>query len=532
MRRSISIALCTSVVLGALSVPAGTAFAAAGEAALGAVEGHRGGLGRLFVDDLRTDSDVSAIRAVVHRAGEDVAVETVHDFALVEGDRKAGDWRTEREVKLEITGLFSVDLVVTEADGDETTFKDAGTYDYTAKRAIEGFDVDNPNPTLDHRGFTASGRVVEWQPVTHERTPVAGAAVTVKYGDTYGVFGDTNAKGEFRYAFTASGSGAKLAVRASSQGAKPSEVRTVAPVPTSGRITLTPATPVLTGKVGDRVTVRGTAEYRGADGTWKPLRDARVHMTGTSTPVRAYTAADGSFAFKQTIPGGSVTSDQVHLYYGEWLTNMPTGDVTYRRVGVASIHDFSVSLDAYAQLTVNGRVAVRDAALPHRNVDLQWSRTGRDGWMKVTTLRLDGSSGFKTTVPAPPTGYYRAVYKNTAFVTGAVGPVLYAGRAETRIKDFNASPEPVRKGGTITVTGTLLHRTPSWKAYAGKPVLILFRPKGDEQWYLMTEVKSAANGTFRRNFREVGDGSWVAVHAYPNSRHLVSASAEDYVDVK
>ncbi|WP_351228003.1 hypothetical protein [Streptomyces sp. NPDC002133] len=194
MKRSMSFALSTSVVLGILAVP-GTASAVAGPTVLRA-GGHGQKFDHLFVDELKADSEVTGVTAVVHRPGDTEAVETVHDFEIATGDRKSGDWITASDVKLETAGVYAVDLVVKEADGDETTLRNAGRYDYTTQRYFAEFGVDRPNPTLDDKKVTAGGRLLEWQPVTHERGPVSDASVIVHNG-SYDEVVRTDADGRF-----------------------------------------------------------------------------------------------------------------------------------------------------------------------------------------------------------------------------------------------------------------------------------------------------------------------------------------------
>lgn len=72
----------------------------------------------------------------------------------------------------------------------------------------------------------------------------------------------------------------------------------------------------------------------------------------------------------------------------------------------------------------------------------------------------------------------------------------------------------------------------TWKAYGGKKVQILFRPKGKSTWYLMATVTTRTNGSFSKGFTAKEDGTWVPVHLYPDSKHFVGDGREDYVDVR
>ncbi|MFE7775465.1 hypothetical protein ACFU5O_16495 [Streptomyces sp. NPDC057445] len=528
MKRSISLALSTSVALGVLAVP-GTAFAAEGPTAL-EVGGHDRQLGHLFVDDLAADSEITDVTAVVHRPGEDAALETVHDFQLASGDRKKGDWLTKGEVRLGAAGTYAVDLVVKEADGDETTLKNAGTYDYRAKKYFEEFGVDRPRPTVDDMKVTASGRLVEWQPVTHERKPVADSSIRLHSStDITDVdFVKTDADGRFSEWFIAEDRpvpvyGVAYDVR--------SETVTVAPKGLPARVTLDKSD--FSGVYNAPVTVTGKVEYQ-LDGVWKPAEYADADITDASGLYagRGFTRADGTFSAETKIP---FVGEQLRLTVsnGEWFSNKPSTPLTFRTTGVSSISGFTVELGSDSRLTASGSLEVEGAPRPLNTVDIQTSKNGKDGWRKLRSLKLQDTWGhFREDVPAPPTGYYRAVYHGSPNVRGVVSPVLYAGRAETRIKDFKVSPT-VKKGRSVVVSGTLLHRTPSWQAYGNKKVLVFFSPKGKpKESYLMGEVKSAANGTFKGSFKERGDGTVFALHIDVDDKHLMNAKVTGNVDVK
>ncbi|MEE1751366.1 hypothetical protein [Streptomyces sp. SP18CS02] len=529
MRHSISLALSTSVVLGALAVP-GTAFAADGQATIGSVAHHQQKLGHLFIDDLRTDSDVTAIRAVIHRTGEDVAIDTVHDFQVAEGDRKTGDWITTSDVGLEITGKFAVDLVITETDGDETTLKDAGTYDYTAQPLFESFGPDNANPTADDPVVEVSGRLVEWQPITHERKPLVDRKVLFVSSEEDFVPGyiDTDHEGRFTH-WVGADSYKPIEVFAR-YGAAHSGTKTITARKLPARITLDKTQHG--GAFGAPVTISGKVDFDDA-GVWKTADLVRLQITderGENLRL-GLTDRDGRFSIDTTVPavGSSLRVEATHQ---GWFSNKPVVPVAFDSIATSAVTGYNASLNGNSELLVYGSVDVEGAPLPVHTVEIQESRTGTDGWSRLKTIPIDKDGWFYETIPAKPTGYYRAAYAGSATVASSMSPVLYAGRAETRIKDYKAAPATVAKGGWVTISGTLLHRTPSWQAYADKPVLIYFRPHGTTQSQLVTEVKSAANGTFTKNVKERGDGTFFALHQFPNDKHLASPSVEASVDVR
>ncbi|MEV5971820.1 hypothetical protein [Streptomyces sp. NPDC051921] len=525
-KRSLSIALSTAVVLGALAVP-GTAIAAEGPT-VRTVSDHDKQFGRLFVDDLTTDSDVTGMTAVVHAPGDDTTLATVHDFTLAAGDTRSGDWITADEVRLTTAGTYAVDLLLKEADGDETTLKNAGTYAYTAKRYFDGFGVDRPHPTIDDMKVTAGGRLMEWQPVTHTRTPVSGGYVTVDNG-WYRESLRTDADGRFSHWYIADRRPAT--VRASSGGV-PTEAVQVAPRGLPARVTLDKSD--FSGVYGTETTVTGTVEYL-VDGTWKPAQYADVDIVDASG---AYHGGDGGtdengrFDATTRIPFAG-TGLVLNVSYGDWFSNRPTAPLTFRTTAVSDIRQFTAQLGFDSQLTVSGLLDVQGAPRPHNALDIQVSPNGRDGWKKLRTVTLtSGDTYFRGTFPAPASGYYRAVYSGSATVKGTVGPVVAASRTRTLITSFKV-PATVRKGSTIGVSGRLLHAVPNYRPYAGRPVMIFFVPKArPKESYLLGQVKTAADGSFKANYKERGDGWIVAHHIHHDPTHLWTQSPKVFVDVK
>ncbi|MGW7364292.1 hypothetical protein ACWGI8_12895 [Streptomyces sp. NPDC054841] len=527
MKRSFSLALSTSVVLGVLAVPH-AASAAAGPTTVG-VSGLAQKPGHLFVDDLKADSEVTGISAVIHRPGENVAVETVHDFTLASGDRKTGDWITTGEVRLELAGTYAVNLIVREADGDETFLENAGTYDYTAKRYFEEFGVDRPQPTFDDLKVTASGRLVDWQPVTHERKPVAGASIRLhSSSDPTDVdWLTTDADGRFTDWFIAEDG--PLPVFAYNGNVRTQTV-TVTPKGLPARVTLDKAD--FRGKYNAPVTVTGKVEYE-LGGAWRTAKWADVEIVDAKGLFNgsAVTDADGRFSAETKIPFAG-DKRQLIVSNGDWFSNKPTVPLTFRTTAITSISQFQVALGSDSRLTASGSVNVEGAPRPHTKVDIQVSKDGRTSWAKLGTLTGTSSGFFLGSVAAPATGYYRAVWFGSTDVPTAVSPVLHASGVPTRITGYKVSPT-VRKGGLIAVSGTLQHLAPTWKGYGAREVRVYFSPKGKpKESYLLGTVRTAANGSFTKSFKERGDGTVFALHQNVDAKHLVNPRVSGNVDVR
>lgn len=93
---------------------------------------------------------------------------------------------------------------------------------------------------------------------------------------------------------------------------------------------------------------------------------------------------------------------------------------------------------------------------------------------------------------------------------------------------FNASPEPVKKGRTMTAAGTLKRGT---RSMANTVVKLQFHKPG-KSYYTVTTTRTNASGRFSRGVSTVrGTGTWRAVYG-GNSTTKSSVSSGDYVVVK
>ncbi|MFE2291340.1 DUF5707 domain-containing protein [Streptomyces sp. NPDC059452] len=98
----------------------------------------------------------------------------------------------------------------------------------------------------------------------------------------------------------------------------------------------------------------------------------------------------------------------------------------------------------------------------------------------------------------------------------------------------NASPEPVKKGKTITVTGKLTRanwETVKYQGYGKQSVKLQFKKKGAKTYKNIKTIKSSANGSLKTTVKATVDGHWRYSFAGTASTPAV-VSAADYLDVK
>lgn len=98
----------------------------------------------------------------------------------------------------------------------------------------------------------------------------------------------------------------------------------------------------------------------------------------------------------------------------------------------------------------------------------------------------------------------------------------------------NASPETVKKGKTITVTGKLTRAnwdTATYKGYSKQSVKLQFKKKGAKSYSTVKTVKTSSTGTLKATVKASSDGTWRYSFVGTPSTSAVSATG-DYLDVK
>jgi hypothetical protein len=98
----------------------------------------------------------------------------------------------------------------------------------------------------------------------------------------------------------------------------------------------------------------------------------------------------------------------------------------------------------------------------------------------------------------------------------------------------NASPEPVKKGKTITVTGKLSRAnwdTDKYAGYSTQPVKLQFRKKNSSTYTTVKTIKTNSTGNLKTTVKASADGYFRYSFAGTTTTPAVSA-AGDFVDVK
>ncbi|MFB7481742.1 HtaA domain-containing protein [Streptomyces anulatus] len=165
-------------------------------------------------------------------------------------------------------------------------------------------------------------------------------------------------------------------------------------------------------------------------------------------------------------------------------------------------------------------------------VVIEFRSKGGKTWSRATTVTTDNKGVASASVTAVKDGTWRARYAGTADRAAAVSSSDNVDvKLRTAVSGFNASPEPVRKGRTITVKGTLRSLDGTWKNASGQSVIILFKADGSSKWSKLATVRTNGKGVFSKGFTAKKDGTWKAQFKATSSR-LGTIGSGDRVDVR
>jgi hypothetical protein len=131
--------------------------------------------------------------------------------------------------------------------------------------------------------------------------------------------------------------------------------------------------------------------------------------------------------------------------------------------------------------------------------------------------------------PAGTSGYDRLSFAGPAAPRPAASPAVPLRRDRTRITSFRVVPRQVRSGAAITISGRLWRHATTWRPYAWRHVVILFRYQGNWYYFLARPVTNAL-GYFGGRFTARVTARWIARYN-GNATHFGSASRSVAVTV-
>lgn len=122
---------------------------------------------------------------------------------------------------------------------------------------------------------------------------------------------------------------------------------------------------------------------------------------------------------------------------------------------------------------------------------------------------------------------------NTSYRDG----IPFYVRRNVAMASFNASPEPVRKGSPIKVTGSVsrltvgTYGTAKYVPYSAHAVDIYFRPLTSSTYTKVSSALTSSTGSFARSITATVDGCWKA-YSVQTSYNVGRWSTADCVDVQ
>jgi single-stranded DNA-binding protein len=256
----------------------------------------------------------------------------------------------------------------------------------------------------------------------------------------------------------------------------------------------------------------------------------RLALLATSVALVA-TAAGATSAQAEDGGSGDITIDKVVVNGGKPVV-VGTTNVVTAKVSVTATDNSGIAETTYIH-----------AQGPTPNFDQIWYDDG-DITCVAASATTSTCSGTLTFDPQAATGFVN----NAAAATWDLGTLVSANDANYIHRDaattfkvqraskltVNASPEPVKKGKTVTVTGKLTRanwETNKYAGYATQSVKLQFRKKGSSTYTTLKTIKTNSTGNLSTTVKASVDGYYRYSFAGTATTPAVSATG-DYVDVK
>jgi hypothetical protein len=187
-------------------------------------------------------------------------------------------------------------------------------------------------------------------------------------------------------------------------------------------------------------------------------------------------------------------------------------------------------------LTHYSPTAKKDTAYAAKQVDVYFDPTGSAPRTKVATVTTSSTGTYSKAFTAATSGVWSTQFAGTSNYAavrsdGDYVPVVTRTTALTA----NATPEPVKKGGTVTVVGRLTHATTAsgkltYTSYKDKTLTISFNPTGPVGAKVVGTVTTNSQGEYSKTFTQSVDGTWWV--SFAGTSNYASALKGDHVDVQ
>lgn len=489
-----------------------------------------------------SDSAITEVSAdLTELRGANPATVAVTGFTLVSGTPQDGVWRSPRMSQLPSYGSYDVTVSAQDSDGDSTSSAHATTVDVEPKPVFADRSISPAVLDVEHTHVQLSGRVSLFDPITGDTSPLAGKELSATAEN--GSSAVTAADGSYAIDVKPKLNGlnaTSVPVSLSFWIANPDgtntyvlvDSKTLPVVVSPSRIRLDHSSVRI--KFGAKASSSGVVEYL-YDGTWRPAKGVALDM---GYYAKATSGAGGRFTLTDPyIPYDDSTftvETSLDSYLADPYLKSSHAQFKVDVINRTNICFCSSWIDEYSDLHIQGSMSSSNGKVPpNRKLYLQQSADGRTGWKSLGwfNTKSDGTFNLAGYV-AVPKGYWRLYSAGSSDYQSGYSNSVHFNRTATRITGFNAGPEPVRKGHTVTTTGTLQRLSGTkWVAFGKQRVYILFQAKGKKSWTQMGSVKADSHGRFTARFTAKQDGTWVGVYLASGS-YVDAESYHDYVDVR
>ncbi|MFE9562408.1 hypothetical protein ACFYM0_15030 [Streptomyces sp. NPDC006487] len=545
MNKRISAVLCTAIATAAVLAAPTTAQAADPHPTFFVISADSG-----ILLKFPTPEQPKGLKVHLRPKGTSTPAATLTSFSETERCESMCDsdmpemtkYLTTGPLRLADLGQYAVDVEYVGTEGEPVLHKDRSALSYVPRPVFEKVNYSN-GVSLAKRDAVVSGDIKIYDPRDSSLKPFAGGTVTRRIG-TVATPVTADAQGHFESKVVITGSEpvhedhidygwyhVHVDLATELNGAKEATHTEVNVNSVRARITLD--SPTQTGAYATRGKVGGTVAWESSDGTYKPA------PAGIAVKVGAESVnTDGSGRFTAS-PKFLDDKPWTVVENSPWLYGSGP-QVKVNTTAGTLFTGFTAAVDKNKTVTVKAQFDRGEipAGTTSLKVEVQHSADGRTGWTTRKSVDVTTRPGANTpayiesTLPYPGAGYVRLRYAGTKAIHGWATPAVKVARTMTAIPDFNASPEPVRKGRTITVTGKLTHADPTWKPLAGQKVQYYFRPAGSTTWRFLTWDITEADGTFSQTFGAEVTGSWMARYEETDATHFFAESRVDEVIVK
>ncbi|MFE3828872.1 hypothetical protein [Streptomyces sp. NPDC059092] len=253
-----------------------------------------------------------------------------------------------------------------------------------------------------------------------------------------------------------------------------------------------------------------------------------VRATTATSVVAAVTT--GALAFSVfTAPAAFAAKDNLSI--SDVVANGGSSIV----VGTSAKKSFTVT----ATVTEDSGIKEADLAIEHDDPHYNFyqkpatcTSAGKSRYSCKATLTIDPRAEWFRNVQAGTWRVHAQAFGKDGDLYGDYYSTVPVKRAAQLAVD--ASPEPVQKGKTLTVTGKLTRadwNTNKYAGYGSQSVRLEFRKKDSSTYSLVKTVKTNGSGSLKTTVKAASDGYWRWKFTGTSTTAGTTATG-DYVDVR